>query len=79
MNPFNKLTNYIYGSEPEIHIYKNCLNVVNYIDIPDFNNNKITVRHKDGDIVITGSQLVVSKLLNDEILISGQIKNIELR
>ena len=40
---------------------------------------KETLKAEKGTIVISGKNLVVSKLLDDEILINGLINNIELR
>ena len=74
-----KVRNFILEEELEIHIYKNKVNVVNYQSIGHFDNNKIIINHENGMIVVNGEKLVISKLLIDEILIVGQIKNIEFR
>ena len=53
---------------------------MNAVQFPDMiSNNKIIVRKQNGSIIINGTNLVVSKLLNDEILIDGKISNIEFR
>jgi sporulation protein YqfC len=78
MKVLSKISDYVYEKGVEIHIYKDKVNIVNYIDISDFNNNKVKVKHSDGIVTIIGQKLVVSKLINDEILISGEIKQIEL-
>ena len=36
------------------------------------------IRYSEGVLVIKGENLIISKLLDDEILISGIIKTIEL-
>lgn len=66
-------------NEFEIKIVKNMINIVNYESIGHFDSNKIIVRYSEGSVVINGSNLVVSKLLKDEILIAGIIKSVELR
>lgn len=78
MKIFDSLTNYIYDKEMSIHIYEKRVNIVNYKEISNFNSNKIIVTYNDGSITINGKNLVVSKLLSNEILISGEIKQIEL-
>ncbi|MDD2489870.1 MAG: YabP/YqfC family sporulation protein [Bacilli bacterium] len=78
MNIIEKITNYVYDKELSISLYKNKLNIINYIDIVHFDNNKIKLKHEQGIIIVTGYNLVVTKLLNNELLISGEIKNIEL-
>lgn len=76
---FNKLRTYILEQEFEIKIIHNRIDIVNYESIGHFDSNKIIVKHKEGSVVIHGSQLVISKLLKDEVLITGEIKNVELR
>ena len=60
-----------------INIYKNKIDIINYTSIGQIENNKIVIRYDTGSLIIKGEKLVVSKLLNDEILITGIIKNIE--
>lgn len=69
--------NYIMETEFQIHIVKNKVNIVNYSSIGHFDSNKIIIRYDGGNVIIKGSNLVVSRLLHDEILIAGKIKNIE--
>ena len=79
MGIVHKFRDYILESELKIIILENRVDIVNYTEIGHFDSNKIIVRHDKGNIVINGNNLVVSKLLTDEVLISGTIKNIELR
>lgn len=76
---FNKLRSYISENEFEMKIYKNQIDVLNYESIGHFDTNKVIIRLKDGNVVINGEYLVVSKLLSDEVLVTGTIKNIEFR
>ena len=78
MKLIDKLTDYIYDKDMSIHVYENHVNIVNYNEISNFDSNKITVAYKKGTITISGKKLVVSKLLSNELLISGEIKQIEL-
>lgn len=78
MNLMDRLSNYIYDKEMSIHIYSNRINIVNYNEISHFSTTKIIVTYNDGTIIIIGKNLVVSKLLDNEILISGEMKHIEL-
>ena len=63
----------------EIHIYPNKINIVNYSSMGHFDSNKIIVYHDSGHITIKGEDLVVAKLLIDEVLITGSITSIEMR
>ncbi len=79
MNIFNSIDSYIKENEVKIIILEKKINIVNYIDIGHFDSNKIVVKVKDKDIIIKGNDLVVSKLMNNEILITGSYNNIEFR
>ena len=60
-------------------ILKNKINISNYEKIEYLDNDKVIVKYEKGKINIKGEQLTVSKLLNQEILITGKIKEIEMR
>ncbi len=69
----------ILDTEFKITVFLDKVDIVNYESIGHFDDNKVIVRHKNGDIVIKGKKLVVSKLMSDEVLVKGKIENIELR
>ena len=71
------LRNYILETDFRINYVKNKLNIVNYEYIDHFTDDKVMIRYSEGILVIKGENLIISKLLDDEILISGTIKNIE--
>lgn len=79
MRLFDDIKNFIDNKELEIHFINSKIYIVNYIEIVDFSNKKITLKHKNGNVYILGNNLVISKLLNEELMISGEISNIELR
>ena len=79
MNIINGIRSYILDSDLKITIINNKINIVNYKDIGHFDSNKIVVKTEFGEILIKGSDLVVSKLLSSEILITGNFSNIEFR
>lgn len=79
MNIVTGIRSYILESDTKITIVNNKLNITNYIDIGHFDTNKIIVKLKDKNIIVKGSDLVVSKLLDNEILITGVFNNIEFR
>ncbi len=60
-------------------VLTNKIDIVNYLDIDHFDDNKIIVRYNSGTIIIKGEDLIISKLLTDEILINGKIKNIDFK
>ncbi len=73
------LRNYILESDFKIIYLKNKLDIVNYECIDHFSTDKIMVRYSDGVVIVKGEGLIISKLLDDEILVSGFIKNIEFK
>lgn len=79
MNIINGIRSYILDSELKITIVNNKINIVNYKDIGHFDSNKIVVKVERGELVVKGNDLVVSKLMNSEILITGNFSNIEFR
>ena len=75
----NHLRNYILENEFKITIFTNKIDIVNYLEIDHFDDVKIIVRFTNGLVIIKGEDLTISKLLNDELLIFGHIKNIEFQ
>ncbi len=73
------LRNYILENDFKIIYLSNKLDIVNYSDISHFDSNKIIINYNDGSVLINGKNLVVSKLLKDELLIEGSINKIEFR
>ena len=72
------LRNYILENDFRINYIKNKLNIINYEYIDHCSDDKVMIRYSEGVLVIKGENLIISKLLDDEILISGIIKTIEL-
>ena len=79
MKKTNMIRSYFKEDELEIRVYKDKVDIINYTSIGHFDSNKVIVYYEDGHMIVTGFNLVVSKLLKDEVLIVGNIKNIELR
>lgn len=78
MDIFNKLDRYLIDKEYKIIIKNNYLNIINYKEIKDFSSTKIIISSNNSLTTITGENLVVSKMQDNEILITGQIKTVEL-
>lgn len=77
MKLLSNFRSFLLEEDFSINIYKNKIDIINYTSIGQIENDKITIRYNGGNLFIKGKNLVVSKLLNDEILITGIIKNIE--
>ena len=65
------------------HLYNIKYKKVRYDCIVDdefpFDDEKIIVRHKDGIAIIVGNNLTITKLLDEELLINGDILKLEFR
>ena len=73
------IKSYILEDDLKTTIMNNKINILNYIDIGHFDSNKIVIKTNSKDIIVKGSDLVVSKLMNNEVLITGNFKALEFR
>jgi len=70
--------NFVEDNELKINVIKNKVNIINYTKVGHFDSEKVIINYEEEKIIIKGNNLVVTKLLHDEILIAGTIKIIEL-
>ena len=76
MKILNRLDNYINDKKYSM-IYKyNKLDIINYTEILDFTSKIISIRYEEKVYQIKGSNLVITRMMDNEILISGNIENI---
>lgn len=73
-----EINNYINDKEFRINIYKEKINIVNYKNIISLEDNYISVLTDDNKIIINGENLHLIKILENELLIKGTIKKIEV-
>lgn len=74
----DRFSNYIEDRGYKIIIKENYLNIVNYDEIVDFSLHKVSVRIKNKLILVEGTKLVISKMLEQEVLITGNISNLSI-
>lgn len=60
----------------KITIMKDMVNVNNYEEIKDFSDTKIVIKSSTGITTIMGSNLIIAKMLDKEILVTGNIFSI---
>lgn len=75
----HKFRSYLLEDNFSMNVLKDKIEIMNYKEVGHFDNNKIIIKYDDGEIVIKGNNLIISRLMNDSILIKGSISNIELR
>lgn len=78
MRLISKLDRYLEDKNYEIILKENRINIINFQEIIDFSINKISIRCDNKIINIEGKNLIISKMLDDELLITGTILNIRI-
>ena len=76
---FDKFANYIKDDRFNITLTNDMINVNNYLEINYMEEDKISLRYKKGTLLIIGKKLVVKKLLDNEILITGDILELDFK
>ena len=78
MKIIKKINNYLEDKEYKIIIKDKQVNIINYDEIIDFTLNKISLRYKQKTIIIEGTELYITKMIEDEVLINGNIVNVRI-
>jgi len=78
MKLINKLDRYLSDKEYKIIIKENYVNIINYDEIVNFNLSNISVKYQNKIIAIEGCNLTITKMVEDEVLITGEISNIRI-
>ncbi len=78
MGLIKNFRSYLLEDEFRINVSKDKIDIINYNTIGQIDDNKIIIYYDEGTIIINGKNLTLLKMLDDEILISGTIKNVEL-
>ena len=74
----DRIKKYIVDDEERVIYFDNKVYIVNFIKILDINYENITIKGKNNLFVIKGNNLSLRKLLEQEVLISGEIRIIEV-
>ena len=74
---FEKIREYIKDEEFRLVLFRDRVYITNYEEILTLNNKRISVNSGTNLIVIKGEGLILNKLLDKEVLITGQIFTIE--
>ncbi len=75
---FDRVKNYIVDSEFRVTLYIDMVHIINYTKIVSLEENRIVILSTKKRIIITGSNLHLNRLLDEEILIKGDVLNIEV-
>ena len=74
----DRLDNYLYDREYKIIVKDGSVNIVNYDEIVDFTLTKISVRYKNKIIIVEGHDLTISKMIDNEVLVVGNIEVVRI-
>lgn len=74
---FDYLDRYLIDKDYKVTISNGEIHIINYKEIEDFSSTRVVVRYEGGITILLGTDLVVSKMQDDELLITGKLKSIE--
>ena len=74
---FKDLREYIGEFEFKITILKDKINIVNYDRIINLTDNEVSLKIENTKVKIYGNNLMLNKLLDREILLTGRISKVE--
>ncbi len=73
-----KINNYLDNKDLKITLFNNKLNILNYEKLISIEKEYISVKYKNQIIRIKGEELKLKKILENELLIIGKIKILEV-
>lgn len=73
------LKNYIFDLDYRITILKNKINIFNYQKILTLNSKEIVLLIDNNKLVIKGNNLVLKKMIDNELLLLGSITYLEVK
>lgn len=71
------INKFIKNNEFSINILENIIDINNFLDITILESNKIVLKIPSGYLRIFGDNLTIKKLLDNEIVINGDIYSLE--
>ena len=75
---FRLIKDYITDNEFRVNLFNDSVNIINYCKIITIEKSRISLSYTDGILIIKGDDLALKKMLDNEVLICGLIKSIEL-
>ena len=75
---FNTIKDYINDKEFRMTIFTDRIHIINYLQILSIEDERVAFLTNKGRIIIKGNNLCLNKLLDDEVLVSGFVSNIEV-
>lgn len=76
MNIRNNIVDYLYDKEYIITMYDDAIYIFNFLYLNDFSDSRVTVSLRDRILKITGSNLTITKITKEELLVKGKITDL---
>lgn len=73
---FSSLKNFVNDKKFSIHIFDDCININNYQKIITLEEERISISSTFKIVSVKGKNLSITKLLDNEILITGDFKEV---
>lgn len=76
---FANLKSYIKDENYLISFMNNCVHCYNYVKVENINEKEIKIQFKNKKLTLKGNDFILRKLDKKELLVSGEVVEIELR
>ena len=77
MHMKDNLINFLYDKNYFINIYDEYIHVFNYQELVSLSTEKIVLKLEEFKLNIMGSELFITKMLPNEVLIKGNVSKVE--
>ena len=74
----NRIKDYINDKEFRMTIFTDRVHIINYLKILSLEDERVSFLTTKGRIIVKGKNLCLNKLLDEEVLISGKVLDIEV-
>ena len=77
-NMLDRLNNYIDNKKFKLIYEDNLIDIINYTRINTIENNYVSLYINNKKIIIKGKELILKKLLDNELLLNGEVTSLEV-
>lgn len=77
-NMLDRLNNYIDDKKFKLIYEENLIDIINYTRLITIENNYVSLYIDNKKIIIKGKKLILKKLLDNELLLNGEVTSLEV-
>ncbi len=77
-NMLDRLNNYIDDKKFKLIYEDNLIDIINYTRLITIENNYVSLYINNKKIIIKGKKLILKKLLDNELLLNGEVTSLEV-